>query len=61
MFDGETEQVYKRKEPILISLQNASKQDSFIVNEIIQELRTVIPNKTIDYFKNFIGIPFESY
>lgn len=56
LFDGETEIVYKREGPILISLKYASKQDSLIVNEIIRELRTVIPNKTIDYFDNFTGV-----
>ncbi|MEN9907725.1 MAG: hypothetical protein RLZZ540_866 [Bacteroidota bacterium] len=59
LFDGETEKVYKREGPILISLKYASKQDSLIVNEIIRELRTVIPNKTVAYFNNFTGVPFE--
>jgi two-component system, LytTR family, sensor kinase len=59
LFDGETEKVYKREGPILISLKYASKQDSLIVNEIIRELRTVIPNKTVDYFNNFTGVSFE--
>ena len=60
LFDGETEKVYKREGPILISLKYASKQDSLIVNEIIRELRTVIPNKTIDYFNNFTGVSVET-
>nr|WP_315151591.1 histidine kinase [uncultured Flavobacterium sp.] len=60
LFDGETEKVYKREGPILISLRYASKEDSLIVNEIIRELRTVIPNKTIDYFKNFTGFFLET-
>ncbi|MFL9830236.1 histidine kinase [Flavobacterium sp. ST-87] len=59
LFDGETEKVYKREGPILISLKYASKQDSLIVNEIIRELRTVIPNKTVDYFDNFTGVSFD--
>ena len=59
LFDGETENVYKIKGPILISLQDASPQDSIIIKEIIQELRTIIPNKTIDYFKSFVGKPIE--
>ncbi|MBA0885079.1 sensor histidine kinase [Flavobacterium undicola] len=53
LFDGETENVYKLKEPILIDLTNATKQDSLAVEEIIKELRTILPNKTIDYFNNF--------
>ncbi|MGM8361022.1 sensor histidine kinase [Flavobacterium sp. ARAG 55.4] len=59
LFDGETETVYKREGPILISLKYASKQDSLIVNEIIRELRTVIPNETVDYFDNFTGVSFD--
>lgn len=59
LFDGETEHFYKIRGPILISLKNASRQDSIIIKEIIRELRTVIPNKTIDYFKSFVGKPFE--
>lgn len=60
LFDGETEKVYKHEGPILISLNRASKQDSLIVNEIIKELRTVIPNKTIAYFDDFIGISLDA-
>lgn len=60
LFDGETEKVYNREGPILISLKYASKQDSLIVNEIIQELRTVIPNETIDYFDSFTGVSVET-
>ncbi len=59
LFDGETETVYKREGPILISLKYASKQDSLIVNEIIRELRTVIPNKTVDFFDDFTGVSFD--
>lgn len=59
LFDGETENVYKIKGPILISLKNASKQDSTIVKEIMQELRKIIPNKTIDLYENFVGESFE--
>jgi len=60
LFDGQTENVYKLKGPILIDLEGASKQDSLIVNQMMKELRIVIPNKTIDYFNNFTGIPFEN-
>ncbi|MGQ7946067.1 sensor histidine kinase [Flavobacterium sp. WC2509] len=59
LFDEKMEKVFKREGPILFSLDNASKQDSLVVNEIIKELRTVIPNKTIDYFKNFAGVSLE--
>jgi two-component system LytT family sensor kinase len=60
LFDGETEKVFKRDLPILISLDNASKQDSLIVNEIIKGLRTVIPNITIGCFDNFTGVSLET-
>ena len=54
---GETEFVYKINEldknaPILIAPLHATKQDSLAINEIIDELRVIIPNRTIDYFKN---------
>lgn len=55
LFDGATENVYHIKGPILIALQGASQQDSIVVNEIIQELRTIIPSKTINYFETFTG------
>lgn len=59
LFDGETENVYKIKGPILISLKNASRQDSIIVAEIMHEIRAVIPNKTIAYYENFTGKAFK--
>lgn len=60
---GDTEYVYKinalvKDAPILISLHSASEQDSLIVNEIIDELKVIIPNKKIDFFKNFAGKSF---
>ena len=62
---GETEYAYKinplvNNAPILIELQYASQQDSLIINEIIDELKAVIPNRTIDYFKNFAGESFHN-
>ena len=60
---GEGEYVYKLNPlvpnaPILISLNSATKQDSLAVNEIIDELREIIPNRTIDYLDNFAGISY---
>ena len=60
---GETEFVYKINEldknaPILIAPLHATKQDSLAINEIIDELRVIIPNRTIDYFKKFAGITY---
>jgi len=52
---------YNKNTPILISPQFATKQDSLALNEIISELREIIPNKTIDYFKNFSGITYSDF
>lgn len=60
LFDGQTQNVYKKEGPILILLEKGSKLDSLIVNEIIKELRTVIPNMTIDYFNNFTGVSYKT-
>jgi two-component system LytT family sensor kinase len=60
---GEAEFVYKlnlsyKNTPILIDLQDATHNDSLAVDSIIKELRTIIRNKKIDYFKNFTGKNF---
>lgn len=60
LFDGETENVYRLQGPILIDLTNATKQDSLAVEESIKQLRTILPHKTIDYFKNFVGKSIEN-
>lgn len=59
LFDGETENVYRIEGPILLFLNNASKKDSLAVQEIMRDLRAIMPNKTIDYFDNFTGVSFE--
>ncbi|MFI0429664.1 sensor histidine kinase [Mariniflexile sp. HMF6888] len=61
---GEAEFVFKlnqleKKAPILIDLQGETYNDSLTVDSIIKELRTIIPNKTIDIFKNFAGKTFD--
>lgn len=58
--NGEAEFVYKlnpfiKNAPILIDIQNATHNDSLAVATIIKELKTIIPNKKIDYFKTFTG------
>lgn len=58
--NGEAEFAYKlnqinKNAPILIDLQNATHNDSLAVATIIKELKTIIPNKKIDYFKTFTG------
>lgn len=57
---GEAEFVYKlnKNAPILIDLQDATHNDSLAIDTIIKELRTIIPNKKIEYFKNFAGKNF---
>ncbi|MBP0904469.1 sensor histidine kinase [Mariniflexile gromovii] len=57
VFDGETEKVNKYSGPILVELINASKLDSVALENNFDELRTLIPNKEINYFRNFTGIP----
>ncbi len=60
LFDGQTEKVYRIEGPILVVLNKASKQDSLAVHQIINELRIILSNKTIDYFNNFTGMSFEN-
>lgn len=64
---GEEEYAYKLDHynetslPILIRLVSASSQDSLAVNEVMNELRMLIPNRTIDYFSNFAGRSYEDF
>ena len=70
LFDGKgnTEYVYKisplsyvKNAPILINLYMATKQDSIVVNEIINELKELLPHKTIDFLENFTnGVTLDS-
>ena len=60
LFNGESEYVYKIKGPILIVLNNATKQDSIAVEKTISELKKILPNKTIDYFKNYTKVDFNN-
>lgn len=55
LFDGETEKVYRVEGPILLTLYKATKQDSLVVLQIMKELRVILPNKTIDYFDNYVN------
>ncbi|WP_052825878.1 sensor histidine kinase [Neotamlana nanhaiensis] len=47
--------------PILFTLNNASKNDSLALTEILLELKEVIPNKTIDYFKSYTKTSFSEF
>lgn len=53
LFDGKTPEVYKIKGPILLRLTNATKEDSLLVEESMQEIREILPNKKIDFYENF--------
>lgn len=54
LFDGETSNVQKLNGPILFTLENATAEDSLMVENAIQKIRTIIPNKKIDFYENFI-------
>ena len=47
--------VPKFKGPILISLENASEEQRVLVKEIIGEIQELIPNKSINLFKDHTG------
>ncbi len=53
LFDGKTSEIFKVKGPILLILKNATKEDSLLVKESMQEINEIIPNKKIDYYYNF--------
>ncbi|WNH08701.1 sensor histidine kinase [Thalassobellus suaedae] len=46
---------------ILFTLKNATKKDSLAVSEIIESLKKVIPNKTIESFSSFTKNNFSEY
>lgn len=48
----------KYKDPILITLKNATRQDSLAVNEVINELKEFFPSKEVSYYREFSGEPF---
>ena len=47
---------YVRKGPILIKAIRATKEDSIALERNMEELREILPHKTIDYFSNHMGI-----
>ena len=50
------------KEPILFSLENATKRDSLMIRKMMDELKLIFPKKKIQYYSDFTGeeyIPFE--
>jgi len=56
LFNGESEYVFKIQGPILIALGNATKKDSLAMEKTMSELKKILPNKTIDYFKNYMKV-----
>ncbi|MBD0832396.1 sensor histidine kinase [Aestuariibaculum sediminum] len=63
---GEGEFVYKvdylnKHYPILFDIESATAEDSLIVRGVIEELRSVIPNRTIDIFSNYIGKSLDDF
>lgn len=61
LFNGKSEFVFKVQGPILIVLDNATKQDSIAVEKTISELKKILPNKTIDYFGNHAKIDLNTH
>lgn len=65
LFEGKVhrnnETAKKFSGPILFTLKHATKQDSLAVNMILEELKKLIPHKTIDFFSNFTKSEFTKY
>lgn len=65
LFEGKinrsNETAKKISGPILFTLKNATKKDSLAVSEIIESLKKVIPNKTIESFSSFTKNNFSEY
>jgi sensor histidine kinase YesM len=45
--------------PILISLENATEKQRFLVKEAIKEIKEFIPNKTISLYKDYTGYEYQ--
>lgn len=52
---------FKYTGPILFNLTNATKKDSIAFNEFLVNLKEVLPNKEIEYFKNYTGYNFDDF
>lgn len=61
IFDGYSTNIHKYDGPILCELYNATAKDSLAFQEILEELRVLLPNKEIDYFKNYAGANLEEF
>ncbi|MCL5130374.1 sensor histidine kinase [Algibacter sp. L4_22] len=55
LFEGETQNFHSHSGPILIELVNSRSPDSTALESVFDELREVLPDKEIDYFRNYTG------
>ncbi|KAA5824150.1 hypothetical protein FPF71_11080 [Algibacter amylolyticus] len=55
LFECETQNFHSYSGPILIELVNAHSPDSTALMSVFDELRGVLPDKDIDYFRNYTG------
>ncbi|WP_158847387.1 sensor histidine kinase [Algibacter sp. L1A34] len=56
LFKGETQNFHSYSGPILIELVNAHFPDSTALNSVFEEIRAVLPDKDIDYFRHYTGV-----
>jgi len=47
--------------PILFTLNSATKKDSLAVNEVLEDLKNILPHKTIQFFSSFTNSEFSIY
>ena len=60
LFDGETENVYRMEGSILFILNKATKYDSLVVQQIMKELRTILPNTTVAYYEDYTRVFYQN-
>ena len=65
LFEGKINRNYQAAQkfygPFLFSLKNATEQDSLALNAIIEDLKKIIPHKTVDYFSKFTKSEFSEF
>ncbi|GAA3642368.1 hypothetical protein GCM10022397_29230 [Flavivirga jejuensis] len=65
LFEGKinrsNETAKKFSGPILFTLKNATEKDSVAVSIIIEDLKKIIPHKTVEYFSSFTKNEFSEY
>jgi len=55
IFNGSNEEVKKFSGPILCELYDATSKDSAAVKKVLKELKELLPNKDIEFFKIYAG------